>query len=326
MAADKGKIKFIANARCIGILLVVFGHSFPFDVYISPVLWKIKDFIYVFHMPLFLFISGYLLTENHRSPGEYIRRRGTRLLIPYFALSLVAFVPKAIMQRFLNDSVDFSIQHLVMTELVPRENVWGHFWYIPVVFFLCCFGVLALNHMRKSRVIQAAVLITTYVLLYLPETTAWFALEDVRKAAFYFVLGITLADWNPDTCVISKSVWLFAFPVAFVLFRCGANVLYNSVIALLMIGFILHIGTRLPMRKTGLFAMIEKYSFTIFLLSWPAQAVIEVVCNKVLHLPALLVMGMMSLAGIAVPLICVKIVSLIDKRISVKWVKLAIGM
>lgn len=326
MSVEKDKIGFIAAARCIGILLVVFGHSYPFDVYISPVLWKIKDFIYTFHMPLFLFLSGYLLTRNRRSPGEYICRRGTRLLIPYFALSLLAFVPKAMVQQLLNDSVELSVWHLVRTELVPRENVWGHFWYIPVVFFLCCFGVLTLNRMRKSRMIRAAVLITTYVLLYLPETTAWFALEDIRKIAFYFVLGMALADWDPDACVISKPVWLLAFPAAFVLFRCGANVLLNSGIAILMIGFVLHIGTRLPLRKTGLFAMIEKHSFTIFLLSWPAQAVMEVVCNKLLHLPVLLTMGVMFLAGIAVPLVCVKIVSLIDKRIPVKWVKLVIGM
>ena len=52
VAAAKNKIEFIAAARCIGILLVVFGHSYPFDVYISPSLWKIKDFIYTFHMPL----------------------------------------------------------------------------------------------------------------------------------------------------------------------------------------------------------------------------------------------------------------------------------
>ena len=43
-------------------------------------------------------------------------------------------------------------------------------------------------------------------------------------------------------------------------------------------------------------------------------------------LTATLLMGMMFLAGITVPLVCVKIVSLIDKRISMMWVKLAIGM
>lgn len=326
MAVAKDKIGFIATARCIGILLVVFGHSFPFDVYIPLPLSKTVEFIYAFHMPLFIFLSGYLLTRNTRSSGEYIRRRGFRLLLPYFVLSVAAFVPKVLIQQFLNDSVEFSVRYLIRTELIPRENVWGHFWYIPVAFFLSCFGVVMLKSMRKHRAVRWAVLVATYLLLFAPQFTNWFALEDLRKTAFYFVLGMVVADWDPEACVVSNRWWLLAFPAALALFVAVNTALTDSLIACLMIGFVLHVGTRLPLNKVNLFAAIEKNSFTIFLLSWPAQAVVEVVCNKLLHLPVLLTMGMMFLAGITVPLVCVKIVSLIDKRISMKWVKLAIGM
>lgn len=326
MAETKNKIGFIATARCIGILLVVFGHSYPFDVYISPSLWKIKDFIYTFHMPLFLFLSGYLVTYNTRPAGSYIRRRSVRLLVPYFALSIIAFVPKVLVQQFLNDSVEFSMWYLIKTELIPRDNVWGHFWYIPVVFTLCCFGVLMLKTMRSRRAAGWVLLTATYLLLFLPQTTDWFALEDMRKTTFYFVLGMVLALWDPQARVMSNRCWLLAFLAAIILFRTVNTTLTNSMIACLMIGFVLHVGTLVPAYKFNLFAAIEKNSFTIFLLSWPAQAVVEVVCNKLLHFPVLLTMGMMFLAGITVPLVCVKIVSLIDKRISMKWVKLAIGM
>lgn len=326
MAEAKKKINFIAIARCIGILLVVFGHSYPFDVYISPSLWKIKDFTYLFHMPLFLFLSGYLLTYNTRPAGSYIRRRCVRLLVPYFALSVIAFVPKTLVQQFLNDSVEFSVWYLIKTELIPRENVWGHFWYIPVVLALCCFGVLVLKSMRGSSTTGWALLAAGWLLLFLPRTTDWFALEDLRKTAFYFVLGMVLAIRDPEARVVSNRCWLLAFPAAILLFRITNTILTSSMIACLMIGFVLHIGTWLPVHKINLFTSIEKNSFTIFLLSWPAQAVVEVVCNKLLHLPVLLTMSTMFLVGIAVPLICVKIVSLIDKRIPMKWVKITIGM
>ncbi len=326
MAAAKNKIEFIAAVRCIGILLVVFGHSYPFDVYISPGLWKIQNFIYAFHMPMFLFLSGYLVSYNTRPAGSYIRRRGIRLLVPYFVLSVIAFVPKALVQQFLNDSVEFSVWHLIKTELIPRENVWGHFWYIPVVFALCCFGVLVLKSIRRYRTTGWALLIAAYLLLFLPRTTDWFVLEDLRKTAFYFVLGMVLAIRDPEGRVVSNRCWWLAFPAAIVLFAFFRTTLTDSIIACLMIGFVLHAGTRLPVHKVPLFATIEKNSFTIFLLSWPGQAVVEVVCNKLLHLPVMLTMGVMFLAGIAVPLVCVKIVSLIDRRIPMKWVKLAIGM
>jgi hypothetical protein len=248
------------------------------------------------------------------------------LLVPYFALSIIAFVPKVLIQRFLNDSVELSVWYLIKTELIPRDNVWGHFWYIPVVFSLCCFGVLILKLMRKHRVAGWTVLAVSYLLLFLPRATDWFAIEDMRKTMFYFVLGMILAIRDPEVRMVSSRCWLLAFPAAVLLFAATDNTFANSVIACLMIGFVLHIGTWLPVHKINLFTFIEKNSFTIFLLSWPAQAVVEVVCNKLLHLPVLLTMSTMFLAGITVPLICVKIVSLMDKRIPMKWVKLAIGV
>lgn len=324
--AAKNKIGFIATARCIGILLVVFGHSYPFEVYIPPALWAVNGFIYTFHMPLFLFLSGYLVTLNTRSTVSYIRRRCVRLLIPYFALSIIAFIPKTMVQQFLNDSVELSVWYLIKTELVPRDNVWGHFWYIPVAFTLSFIGILMVKYMRKIHPVGWMALAASWLILFLPRTTDWFALEDLRKTTFYFTLGMMLAIWDPESRVVSSRYWLLGLPAAVVLFAVVNTIMTNSLIALLMIGFVLHIGGKLPLREKGLFACIEKNSFTIFLLSWPAQAVAEVVCNKLLHLPALLTMGMMFLAGIAVPLICVSIVSWMEKRIPMKWVKLIIGM
>lgn len=326
MATTKNKVGFIAAARCIGILLVVFGHSYPFDVYIPPMVWKVKDFIYMFHMPLFIFLSGYLLMHNTRPAGAYIRHRGIRLLVPYFVLSVVAFVPKVLIQQFLNDSVEFSLWYLLKTELVPRDNVWGHFWYIPVVFILGSVGVLLQQRIRQHRFTGWVALAAAYMLLFLPQTTDWFALEDLRKNAFYFVLGMVIADRNGENGSVPRWGWLLAFPVAIVLFRTVNSLLTSSVIACLMIGFTLCIGTKLNLSKIGVLAVIEKYSFSVFLLSWPAQAVVEVACNKLLHLPVLLTMGMMFVAGVVVPLICVKIVSLLEKRIPMRWVKFVIGM
>lgn len=47
------RIKWIDNARAIGILLVVLGHS------LIPA--SIQTYIYSFHMPLFFFLSGLFL-------------------------------------------------------------------------------------------------------------------------------------------------------------------------------------------------------------------------------------------------------------------------
>lgn len=326
MSGSKEKISFISTARFIGILLVVFGHSYPFDVYIPPILWKVKDFIYLFHMPLFIFISGYLLAKSRRPAGGYVVRRARRLLIPYFVLSLAAFVPKVMVQQFLNDTVELSVWQLLKTELIPRENVWGHFWYIPVVFFLGCIGIVSAKYMREYRSVRIAALIGTLGLLFLPQTTDWLALEDIRKQAFYFTLGMVVSGSEDLHRGIRHPAWLLALPAAVVLHGVGDGVLTEAACACAMIGFVLHVGTRADIGSIPVLQSIERNSFTIFLLSWPAQAVTEVVLNKLLHLPALLVLVCMFLAGIMVPLVCVKIITELEKKVSLGWLREAVGM
>lgn len=318
------RMEYISTSRIIGILLVVFGHSYPFDVHIPQYLWKIYNFIYLFHMPLFIFISGYLATRSPCAPKEYIVKRAWRLLIPYFSLSLIAFVPKMLVQNYLSDSVEFSLAWLVRSELVPRENVWGHFWYIPVIFAFGVFFALCGSALRKNKKALFLTLIFSYALLYLPNTTDWFALEDIRKNLFYYVLGVALGCVKNAEEIVSSKYWLLGLPVALGLFLSPAEPI--ALIAVLMIGFTFFVGTRVKLSRFPLMETIERYSYTIFLLSWPAQAVMEVLLNKVLHLPVYISMLGMFAAGIAVPLICVKIVCWLEKYTSVGWIKHAIGM
>ena len=70
----------------------------------------------------------------------------------------------------------------------------------------------------------------------------------------------------------------------------------------------------------------QNYSFTIFLLSWPVQAVTEIILNKILHLPVWLCMIGMLTAGIAGPMLCVLLIRWIEKKIPVRWLKPVLGM
>ena len=324
MMAKTEKISFISTARVIGILLVVFGHSYPFDVYLPPFFWKMQEWIYLYHMPLFIFISGFLLAKTRKTAGTYIGNRAVKLLVPYLALSLAAFVPKVLVQNLLNDSAELSLGYLLRTELIPRQNVWGHFWYIPVVFFLGCGGILMLRHMRGSKAVRFAALAVTVALLFLPKTTDWLALEDLRKTAFYFTLGMAVSLMPKWSDALRHPAWLLALPGSIILLKLADNTAAGILAACGMIGCVCFIGSRWEVE--GWLKTVEENSFSIFLLSWPVQAVAEVLLNKVLHLPALLVMACMFLSGVIGPMICVKILTAIDKKISIGWIKTIAGM
>ena len=320
--AMKTQISYLSTARVLGILLVILGHSYPFNVYIPKSLEFLRVFIYSFHMPLFVFISGFLAAKSSRTPKDYILGRAKKLLTPYFVLSLAAFLPKLLVQAYLNDTVSLSFAYLIRSELVPRENVWGHFWFLPVIFFLGVFSALMRTPLKK-RSVQIPLLVCSYFLLWLPKTTDWFGLEDLRLNLFWFLLGYVLSDWNGFEHIIRKKVWLLGLPTTLALL--WLNISVTALIPLLMIGAILCLGTIVTLESKGL-KTIEHYSFTMFLLSWPVQAVTEIILNKILHLPVwLCIIGMLT-AGIAGPMLCVLLIRWIEKKIPVRWLKPVLGM
>lgn len=93
------KNKKILFLQCFGILLVVLGHSGENIPYLTK--W-----IYSFHMPLFIFISGYLLDYTSKNGiikinyVNFIKKKIIRLLVPYLVISSLAYIPKYLLGKF----------------------------------------------------------------------------------------------------------------------------------------------------------------------------------------------------------------------------------
>lgn len=327
MMQKRENIQFLSTARVIGILLVVLGHSYPFNVNVPYVLDVLREFIYSFHMPLFVCISGYLAYRPYKvDVADYIKRRTVKLIVPYIVLSLLAYVPKVLFQSFLNDSAEFSMMYLVKSELIPRENIWGHFWYIPVIFFFGCLSILLNKLFAKNNKVIGIILLVSLCISFIPELTDWFAIEDVKEYLFYYIFGMALSYMRIKDNELIKKMSLLGFPISIVLFLITSNEYLAIVIACSMILFTFAIGMLWNSRNSCLGSIIEKNSYTIYLLSWPAQAVVEVVFNKMFHLPVITVMAAMFISGVTMPLVCAFIINKINERVNVKWIQVIFGM
>lgn len=118
----------------IGILLVVTGHLGWDSVSLSGLFPS-----YQFHVPLFLFISGYFYRPSHEdAPGPYLLRKAVKLLVPYFFWNLVyGLVAQALRSHtglIFGEKVSFYT-------LVVRPFVDGHqfmynlaAWFVPALF------------------------------------------------------------------------------------------------------------------------------------------------------------------------------------------------
>jgi len=113
MASTSKRSKYFDNAKFILIFLVVFGHL------ISPlkeqdgILFTLYTIIFLFHMPAFIFISGYF-AKGFKKKG-YILKAIKKILLPYFIFQIIYSV-----YYYLNGqepSLEFDFIH-------PHWSLW----------------------------------------------------------------------------------------------------------------------------------------------------------------------------------------------------------
>jgi fucose 4-O-acetylase-like acetyltransferase len=93
------------------IALVVMGHA-KTDI--------IHDIIFLFHMPLFFILSGYLLKSDKISNLSYLKSRAKALLIPYGVYLVIDFI---VIQHNISLS---NVIHLIW----GGRAISGTYWFI----------------------------------------------------------------------------------------------------------------------------------------------------------------------------------------------------
>lgn len=140
MNEERNRIVELDFFKGIAILLVVLGHSISRSVadhYSDPVLlW-----IYSFHMPLFFFISGYLISYTSykkRSLGNSFLKKGLTLLIPYLIWTYgVSFIEVGTIPK-----IEF---------VFLSTN--SHYWFVYLLFLFSLFYLF--GSVFKGKVTRA---------------------------------------------------------------------------------------------------------------------------------------------------------------------------
>jgi len=132
------------------IILVIVGHVLPGSISENP----LKAFIYSFHMPVFIAVSGYML--NYRwllDVGffEIFRKYKNRIIIPWLIAFLVYFlfheVQRAEMQM---------LDNIGMELLFP----FYHLWFIPAFFS----WLIMARFIGRSRFISGKILLISLII------------------------------------------------------------------------------------------------------------------------------------------------------------------
>lgn len=198
--------------RAIAIILVVVGHFTPEN---APKWYNmIVEAIYTFHMPAFLFVSGYvyIATKKEESYLSFLYKKVRRLLIPYFSTSAIVITIKLLTQSFM------------YVENPITANAYIEMFYIPVAgyflwFVLALWWMFVLLPWFKTRSMRLILFGISIVLLFLPiEFTHIFCLQEIKKMLVYFMCGIVSFDYKEKfTYMISKYSKSVLIPIVFLI-------------------------------------------------------------------------------------------------------------
>ena len=321
------RLDFITIVYGIAVILVVFGHSHPLHIETPFILNKITEFIYKFHMPLFFFISGILIVYTSKkriSIWRWWRKKVSKLIIPYLILSGIAIIPKFLLGRIMNDDMTFSFDNIIKIIFIPRQGIWGHFWFIPTYLVLSLIGAIIfyiLNEVQKSNSLVVKIgyifiCILGFILYIHPIRTEWFAIEDISIEFIYVILGIVSSRWiiNISMKKISYFLILFCGVLSILIFMNSNSRISDFYISILMIISVLGIGMSISHEEQNIFTILGKHAFTIYLYSWPFQVVAEICIVVILGLGWYISYPFMFLCGIFGPIIILKIYKKIIPR------------
>ena len=331
------KIAYIAIAQLIGCILVILGHSIPLNWQIPNAIYQADVFLYTFHMPLFFFVSGYLFYKTKSFErytfAAYIKKRSFRLMLPYVVLTGIGFIPKILTNKFFGDGAQLSLMYFVKAFLVPRQNVWGHFWFLPTLLLISLFSFAFAKLKTKSPAAYGIVTVLLFGLTLVPKLTDWFAVNDILKYTCFYALGLLFADTKAETVITggkTKYLFLLLLPVSIGLFVIPlknevAQTVVKQVIGIMMLTFVLVVSQFADITKTKVGGFLCDKTYSIFILSWPFQSIVSMVFETAMDLPYYITMPIAFAAGIFGPIVTILIVDLIEKKIGKRFLSPIIG-
>ncbi len=192
------RVSDIDKLKGLAIFLVVLGHIVarepPAD---NQWYVTLKDSLYLFHMPLFMFLSGLILAYTRKPIASlaeyrnYLWGKFLRLMPAYLLFSLVVFSAKFLAGRHMHvDNGVSSVFSYFDVLINPLSSYCAYLWYIYVLFIFYALAPIGYA-ITKSRIHWLLPLAFAIHFLQLPGI---FALSSIGEYAIMFFLGCTAGD------------------------------------------------------------------------------------------------------------------------------------
>ena len=220
----------VSFAKGIGIMLMVLGHTF-FSAYGYTV-------IYMFHMPLFFFLSGYCFKDSHLADfRNYAKKRISKIYIPFVKWGLIFLLLHNIFFHLnvYNDTFGFQGEvsqlygvsdylkkaFLIFFCLSGNEQLLGGYWFLHTMFFasFIFYGLLKL----KMPIVGGLIALFISALLYfkgIPVVNIYCGAKE------FFAVSCMMAGYLYKSYSVDKFVDKYS---AYVILGCALLLILGSV-------------------------------------------------------------------------------------------------
>ena len=311
------------------MLLVVIGHvsltNQPGDPS-TPIATGIERTIYTFHMPLFIFISGWLFyytcIGKKKPYKDMFMAKVKRLAVPFLAFTLVTTLLKMAFPQLMHRTVD--MEEIINTFVLFRSNPLGEMWFLVVLFELMLLYPVYFVITRNKLYAALALVITVLLNIFTPESLTHFQLSRVAYMSPFFVAGILCSQYKWHNYM--DNPWVLAL-LALLFVPCNVMGLLPKSMEIITvsvgIAFAFSLCLMLAKYFPRLFGSFRDYTFQIFLMGIFFQMVMRWIYvksgNEMLFVP----MWLLSvLIGVYVP----TLIAIGIKKYAPNCVKMCFGL
>lgn len=241
-------LKFVFIVLMIAFHLVYIGDTYPLA----------KQFVYTFHMPAFLVISGFMI--NTRKPTLQMLRTMLWFLIPYAVMEAGYTCMASVLP--IREHVDALTLPLLIEKIFVHPL--GPYWYLHTLILCSLTYYLVFSFLKINR-------LTLFILLGLIFYVYEHYLHIVSlPCALYFMAGAVVRQSGLAFLDVFRASWLAIVPAVWMAFypdNLHSSTVAGVMITYLMMSFFLSVHGILPVRIAQSAHFIGRNTLPLLLFS-----------------------------------------------------------
>lgn len=178
------------SLRGLGMILIMYGHFFLES--------KLTTYFYIFHVPLFFGISGYVFSGNKYDFTTFVKKKISSLVVPYFSLAVPVIISYLV---FIEENASISnICKVLLMYCVQRR--FTTMWFLACLIMLEFIFWGMLKFIDKIRIQK--MVIREMVLFGGTIVVAWIFFSYERAIAWPL-------PWNIDLAFLSSPFFALGY-------------------------------------------------------------------------------------------------------------------